>query len=156
MSGKVEAIWKKRAHRGPMDAQTKARLVVGRGIEGSADNSRTRQVTLIERETWESMMQQLAVGASAASRRANIMLSGIRLAHSRGRLLQIGTAVVRIGGETKPCERMDEVSPGLRDLMYSDWKGGAFAQVVEAGDVTIGDAVKWLDVPLPEEPGKAT
>jgi hypothetical protein len=41
-------------------------------------------------------------------------------------------------------------------LMYSGWKGGAFAQVVEAGDVTIGDAVKWLDAPRPEEPGKAT
>jgi len=145
MTGKVEAIWKKRAHRGPMDAQLKARLVAGKGIQGSADNSRTRQVTLIEREAWESMMQQLGADAPPGDRRANLMLSGVRLANSRGRLLKIGAAVVRIGGEAKPCERMEAVAPGLQELMYPEWRGGAFAQVVEDGEISVGDAVAWVE-----------
>ncbi len=148
MSGKVEAIWKKRAHRGPMDPQQRARLIVGKGIEGSADRSWTRQVTLIEREAWELLMQRLGAGASADGRRANILLSGIRLANSRGKVLKLGSAVVRIGGETKPCERMDALVPGLRESMYSEWKGGAFAQVVVGGEIAVGDEVVWLEGPV--------
>ncbi len=144
MPGKLEAIWTKRAHRGPMDPLLVASLVVGKGVAGSADNSRTRQVTVIEREVWESLMQRANAKAPPSSRRANLMVSGIPLANSRGRLLRIGSVVLRIGGETKPCERMDEAVPGLRPLMYADWGGGAYAQVIEAGAVTIGDSVEWV------------
>lgn len=143
--GKLDAIWVKRAHRGPMDAMLMARLVAGKGVADSADRSRTRQVTLIEREVWEALMQEAGANAHPSSRRANLMISGIALANSRGRLLKVGAVVLRIGGETKPCERMDEVVSGLRALMYPDWRGGAFAQIVEGGEIAIGDAVEWIE-----------
>jgi MOSC domain-containing protein YiiM len=128
-----------------MDARLTARLVAGKGVADSADRSRRRQVSLIEREVWEALMQQAGADATPSSRRANLMVSGVALANSRGRLLKIGSTVLRIGGETKPCERMDEVVSGLRALMYPDWRGGAFAQVVEGGEIAIGDAVEWID-----------
>jgi MOSC domain-containing protein YiiM len=137
VAGKLEAIWIKRAHRGPMDSRVSARALADKGLTGSADNSRTRQVTLIEREVWERLMRKVGGDASPAGRRANLMVSG-------GRLLRIGSVVLRIGGETKPCERMEEVIPGLRTAMYPDWAGGAFAQVIEDGDVRIGDPVEWI------------
>jgi MOSC domain-containing protein YiiM len=144
VAGKLEAIWTKRAHRGPMDSRLTARAVADKGLAGSADNSRTRQVTLIEREVWERLMRELGDDASPAGRRANLMVSGIALAGSRGRLLRIGTVVLRIGGETKPCERMDQVLPGLRTAMYADWAGGVFAQVIDGGDLCLGDPVEWI------------
>src|SRR5262249_19792816 len=149
--GKLEGIWTKRAHRGAMDARLTARAIPGKGLAGCANNSRTRQITLIEREMWEALMAQAGSDASPSARRANLMVSGIRLQNSRDRILRVGSVLLRIAGETKPCERMDEVSPGLQQMMYFNWGGGAYAQVVTEGDLTIGDPVNWADeaVPLP-------
>ncbi|CAN5742067.1 hypothetical protein BH23GEM7_BH23GEM7_24840 [soil metagenome] len=145
--GCLEAIWIKRAHRGPMDEAAAATLVAGRGIVGNADQGRRRQVTLIARELWEELMAQLGADAAPSARRANLLLSGIRLANTRGRVLQVGGCRLRIAGETRPCERMDEAVPGLRRAMQPSWGGGAFAEVLNDGTIAVGDSVHWLDEP---------
>lgn len=143
-TGKLEAIWIKRAKRGPMDPQPRATLQAKHGLVSNADQRGKRQVTLIAQERWQALMAQTGAKLDPAARRANLMLSGINLANSRGQILQIGPVCIRIYNETRPCERMDEAHPGLREAMTTDWGGGAFGEVLNDGEIAVGDEVKWV------------
>lgn len=146
MTGRLEAIWIKRAHRGPMDPVSTGRLVAGRGLVGNADQGRRRQLTVIEQEAWERLMRELDGSISPAARRANLMVSGVGLAESRHRILRVGACRLRIAGETRPCERMDEALPGLRSAMRVDWGGGVFGEVLADGEIVVGDDVEWEEL----------
>ena len=143
--GKLEAIWLKRMTQGPMDPVAQATLKAGRGLVGNADQGGKRQVTLIEQEVWRALMAELGTSLDPSARRANLLLSGIRLADSRGRVLQIGDCSIRIYGETRPCEQMDEAWFGLREAMKQDWAGGAFGEVLNDGEISVGTPVRWLE-----------
>ena len=140
--GRVERIWIKRFRRGPMDSVPEAELVADRGIVGNANQGGRRQVTVIERETWEDLMASLGAALDPSTRRANLMLSGVPLKKTRGHVLLIGTCRLEILGETKPCERMEESLSGLKSAMYPEWRGGVFASVAVGGVIKVGDAVE--------------
>ncbi len=127
-----------------MDAVKRAELVADSGLVGDANRGGWRQVTLIEAEVWRALVAELGTEVPPAARRANVLLSGVALAYTRGRVLRLGECRLRIGGETAPCEVMDKALPGLQAAMRRiDWGGGAFAQVLTGGELRVGDGAAW-------------
>ena len=126
-----------------MDARESVPLAAGAGIEGNANRGGQRQVTLLDAESWAEMEREAGTALDPAARRANILVSGVRLAESRERILELGPCRILIHGETRPCERMDEAHPGLRKLMESSWRGGIYGEVLDDGVISVGDAVTW-------------
>jgi MOSC domain-containing protein YiiM len=139
----LTAIFIKRAKGGRMDALLAAVLEPGRGLVGNADRGGRRQVTLLSDERWAELMKEVGASLGPEARRANLLISGINLENTRGRVLQIGPCRLRIGGETRPCEQMEDAASGLQKAMRERWGGGAFAEVLDGGPIAVGDAVRW-------------
>jgi len=126
-----------------MDPVREATLVAGQGMQGSVGRSRRRQITILSREAWATATATLDFDPGPECRRANVLISGIELANTRGRILRVGECRIVIGGELTPCERMDEASLGLREALRPDWRGGVFGEVLEGRVVRVGDSVQW-------------
>ena len=126
-----------------MDPAEHADLSAGQGLVGSVDRSRRRQVTILSQEAWAACMSELGAEIDPSNRRANLLVSGIDLEQTRNRVLLVGDARLLIGGELTPCERMEEALAGLQATLRPHWRGGAFAQVLTAATVSIGDPVRW-------------
>lgn len=124
-----------------MDSVAEGLLEEGAGLVGNANRGGKRQVTVLELETWEHHMAALGGAVDPAHRRANLLVSGCDLRNARGRVLVVGDTAILIRGETKPCEQMEELLPGLRARMFSDWGGGAFGEVLRGGTIRVGDPV---------------
>lgn len=141
----IVAIWLKRARRGPMDPVGDAEALAGRGLVGNSDQGGKRQVTIIAEEAWHEAERELGVEVPPSARRANVMIRGIDLEETRGRMLRLGSTVIRIEGMTRPCERMDEAQPGLRDALEPRWRGGVYGEILEGGRIRIGDGAEFVE-----------
>lgn len=140
MSGRIEALWIKRAHRGVMDPTESASLVEGKGIDTDANFGRSkRQVTIIEKEVFDRIRVELP-DVDPSMRRANVMVSGVRLAESRNRILTLGDVRIRLLGETRPCKRMDAQVRGFTSALRPDWNGGAYGVVLDDGTIRVGQS----------------
>jgi len=141
---KLERIWIKRTDRSPrMEPRDRATMVRGRGLAGNHDQGGRRQVTVLSAERWAEVARGLGADLDPVLRHANLLVSGIDLADSRGRTLRIGSCRIAVAGETKPCRFMDEQHPGLQAALRPHWGGGCHGQVLDDGEVRLGDSVAW-------------
>lgn len=130
-----------------MDAVAEVLAIEGRGLEGNANQGGKRQITIIDEARWREALDAVGPGVDVdpSRRRANVMLRGLDLERTNRRLLRLGDAIIRIYGETRPCEQMDAAHPGLRNAMKPRWRGGAFGEIVSGGVIRVGDAAEWIE-----------
>lgn len=124
----------------PLEA---ARLVEGKGLEGNLHEGGRRQVTVIARAAWRRAEEDVGRSVDPSARRANLLVRGVELAGSEGRVLRVGGCRILVRGETRPCGRMDEQAEGLQEALRPEWRGGVYGEVLEGGTLGVGDPVAW-------------
>ena len=131
-------------HREPMNPVDSATFIEGFGIEGDRhavkSGARTvRQVLLMDEDTLEGF------GLGIGQVRENVTVRGIDLHEvPEGQRLALGDdVVVEITQFCAPCERMEEVRPGLREELFE--QRGMLATVISGGAVNVGDQVQVVE-----------
>lgn len=139
MSAIVVALHVSKANRQPLVALERVNALLERGLEGDrhAKPNTRRSVLLVEQEVLDEF------GLSPGAVREQVTVRGLALNDLVfGARLQVGGAVLEVAGPCAPCERMDEVQPGLKDRLVG--RRGRFARVVTAGPLAVGDAITIL------------
>ena len=140
--GKVEDIARRKKIRAPMETLNAVIVDEKTGLAGDIrGGALKRQVTILSAEAWNSVCEELKTELPWTTRRANILVSGIKLPQESGYQIQIGEILLEVTRQTDPCERMDEQYLGLTNALMPDWRGGVCCSVVRGGNIMNGDKV---------------
>lgn len=143
--GRVLALFVYPASRSAPQALESVRVHAGRGLEGDHRRSAHRSVTLLSLEQWREVESELGVRLPPETRRANVVVSGIRLPETIGKRLRLGEVEIEVLGEVAPCERMDEAHMGLREALRPGLRGGVHGRVIREGVLRAGDAASVIE-----------
>lgn len=144
--GRVLALAVRSAARATPEERPRLQLAPSSGIEGDHGTAARRQLTILGESQWQTVCHELGRDLPWTIRRANLLVSGIEFGPEwSGKRLRIGAVVVLVHGEVTPCFRMEEQVSGLHDLMVPDWRGGIHCEVLEEGEIEIGDVLEMLE-----------
>ena len=132
----VVAIHASTKNRAPLTVLERAMAVENRGIDGDRHSlpGNRRAVLFVEQEVLDRL------GLAPGDVREQVTVSGLSLnGLVFGSLLAIGEALFEVAGPCAPCERMDELKPGLQESL--EGQRGRFARVVRGGSIRVGDPI---------------
>jgi MOSC domain-containing protein YiiM len=138
--GRLDWIGLRPARRADMQVVDRAELQ-DHGLAGDHARPGKRTVTLIQGEHLPVIAALAACPAITPGQlRRNLVVSGVNLSATRGRILAIGPALLRITGPCAPCSRMETaLGPGGYNAMRGH--GGWCAEVLDPGPISTGDQV---------------
>lgn len=127
-----------------------------RGLAGDCKGLKfpNRQLTLLAIEDWQRACDALLppVALPWTVRRANVLVSGVRLPRARGALVAVGAVRLEVTAQTFPCVKMERAHPGLLKALGPDWRGGVTCKVLVGGHITPGDRIEILHSPPERSP----
>jgi len=136
MSARVVALFVSTANRAPLHARDKVEALENRGVAGDrhAKPGNRRSVLLMAKEVLDQL------GIRPGDVREQVTVEGLDL-HGlpEGTRLTVGNAVLELAHPCAPCERMEELRPGLQSAL--EGRRGRFARVVRAGEFAVGDTL---------------
>lgn len=154
--GRLVGIARRPARYAPMEELDAGLITTERGLEGDHKGPKfpKRQITIMSVEAWLSALSELggdALDLPWTTRRANLLVEGVRLPRARGGVIRIGAARFGVWYPTQPCARMEKAYPGLLKALHPEWRGGVACAVDRGGAVRLGEEVEVVVSP-PERP----
>ena len=136
MDPTIVALFVSTANRVPLTAKQSVQALEGRGIDGDrhAKPGSRRSVLIMPAEILDSF------GLAPGDVREQMTVRGLDIhALPDGARLRAGSAVLELMGPCAPCERMEELKPGLQIAL--EGRRGRFARVVTPGSFAVGDVI---------------
>ncbi len=153
MTGKLIGIAVRPDRYAPMVDRGEVRIEAD-GLEGDHAGKRPdRIVSVIAAEDWAAACADLNPPADPLkelpwqTRRANLLIEGVRLPRAEGAILKIGAVELEVRKQTYPCKRMEDAQSGLLKALAKDWRGGVLCRVTTPGVVRIGDEADIVSSP---------
>lgn len=150
----VERLYLRAVPGGPNQPRLRITLVAGQGIEGDryfgcADEP-GQNITLVEAEAIEGFQRDQGRPVDLAVTGRNVVTRGVRLNQLIGRRFRLGGALLRGVEHCDPCRKLGQAlaGPGLTaaDVVRAFvTSGGLRADVLEGGDVAVGDLLRPVD-----------
>ncbi|WP_435364189.1 MOSC domain-containing protein [Haloarchaeobius sp. DYHT-AS-18] len=151
MTGTVESIHIARESGEPVEAVESVEAVAGAGLRGDRyfDESGTfsdgmpRGITLIEAEALEAAERDHDFTLEPGEHRRNVTTRGVALNHLVEEEFRVGDAVCRGVELCEPCSYLESLTKegAVSSLVH---RGGLRAEIVETGDLAVGDSVEQL------------
>ncbi len=114
MPATVVALHLGKSSRAPLAVVERVTAVVETGLEGDRHGKRgsRRQVLLVEQEVLDEF------GLAPGAIREQVTVRGLDLNRLVfGTRIRVGSALLEVAAPCHPCERMDEVKPGLQQAL---------------------------------------
>jgi MOSC domain-containing protein YiiM len=140
---KLEAIAIRARPKAVMQELAAVNVSLGKGLSGDARGKPgKRQVSLLSAQQWDLACEEVGYKLPWTARRANILISGMQFGPQHlNQIVCIGDLRMRIRDETDPCIRMERTQTGLLNALTPAWRGGVLCEVLNPGDIKIGDEV---------------
>jgi len=150
MAGRLAGIGRHDRPKGPIETVESVSVTAAAGINGDHRGAlaalkpeRRRQVSLIERDSWDTASSESGCSLEWWNSRRNLLVEGLRLPREEGARIAIGNSlVIEVTCECDPCERMDALHMGLREALTPDWRGGVLGRVIADGEIAVGDEIR--------------
>jgi MOSC domain-containing protein YiiM len=132
----VVALHASTRNRAPMNRLERATVIENKGLDGDRHSlaGNRRAILFMEQEVLDHF------GLQPGDVREQVTVRGLELAKLVfGSRLEIGEAMFEVAGPCAPCERMEELRPGLQKEL--EGRRGRFVRVVRGGSFGVGDAI---------------
>jgi len=149
--GTVHGIYIAARAKQPLDPVAEVRALAGQGLEGdryclgrgslSRWPGAARQVSLIEREALDAVLQAHGIDLHQGRSRRNLVTEGIALAALKGQTFRIGTAVLRGVGLCQPCAFLERLTIAGAFAALKG-RGGLRAEILVEGVIRVGDSIE--------------
>ena len=148
MTGRLAGIARHDRPHGEIETVDTVSVTCAAGVAGDyrgglKPGHNRRQISLIEAESWQAAMAELGADIEWWQRRANLLVSGMRLPRLEGAKIRVGSSlVIEVTMECDPCSRMEAIRPGLKAALMPDWRGGVLGRVLKDADIAVGDDIR--------------